>query len=300
LLKTIIVGIDGQTGGSDALALATAVADERARILLVNVFPYEARPSRGSLAGYEEILRADSEALLKEAANGRTDVECKAVAGLAPARTLQQLAEDEHADLIVMGSSHHGPVGRLLAGDTARATLHGAPCPVAIAPHDYDQPRTSTLTVGVGIDGTPAAKVALTWADQLAGDLGGSLHLRACSFVSVFDSRIYTSGIETLEEDHRAALQHELDQQGAQVRVSHTAEVTLGHPHRQLTALSESVDLLVIGSRGWGPAKRVFAGSTGDYLSHHSHCPLLVVPRPQDDASDAPRTGSDEEGQFRP
>jgi nucleotide-binding universal stress UspA family protein len=57
-------------------------------------------------------------------------------------------------------------------------------------------------------------------------------------------------------------------------------EVLRGRPAEALLALSREVDLLVIGSRRWGPMARVLLGGTGETLLHGAHCPMLVVPRP--------------------
>ena len=54
---------------------------------------------------------------------------------------LHQLGTDYGADLLVVGSSSRGPVGRVLAGDDARGTVSGAACPVAVAPHAYAERR---------------------------------------------------------------------------------------------------------------------------------------------------------------
>jgi nucleotide-binding universal stress UspA family protein len=35
----------------------------------------------------------------------------------------------------------------------------------------------------------------------------------------------------------------------------------------------------VVGSRGYGPVKRLVLGSTSAYLQRHARCPLLVLPR---------------------
>jgi len=40
------------------------------------------------------------------------------------------------------------------------------------------------------------------------------------------------------------------------------------------------VDLLVVGSRSYGPVKRLVVGSTSNYLERHARCALLVLPRP--------------------
>jgi nucleotide-binding universal stress UspA family protein len=46
-----------------------------------------------------------------------------AIADTSPARGLHRCAGQEHADLLVIGSAHHGPAGRILLGDVARAAL---------------------------------------------------------------------------------------------------------------------------------------------------------------------------------
>jgi nucleotide-binding universal stress UspA family protein len=47
----------------------------------------------------------------------------------------------------------------------------------------------------------------------------------------------------------------------------------------ELAAFGDQVDILVVGSRGYGPVKRLVLGSTSDYLQRHARCPLLVLPR---------------------
>jgi nucleotide-binding universal stress UspA family protein len=57
-------------------------------------------------------------------------------------------------------------------------------------------------------------------------------------------------------------------------------EVLRGRPADALLAVSERVDLLVIGSRHWGPATRLLLGSTGEDVMHDAACAVLAVPRP--------------------
>ena len=47
----------------------------------------------------------------------------------------------------------------------------------------------------------------------------------------------------------------------------------------ELAAFGDQVDLLVVGSRSYGPVKRLVLGSTSDYLQRHARCSLLVLPR---------------------
>jgi nucleotide-binding universal stress UspA family protein len=47
----------------------------------------------------------------------------------------------------------------------------------------------------------------------------------------------------------------------------------------ELAAFGDEVDILVVGSRGYGPVRRLVIGSTSDYLERHARCSLLVLPR---------------------
>jgi nucleotide-binding universal stress UspA family protein len=47
------------------------------------------------------------------------------------------------------------------------------------------------------------------------------------------------------------------------------------------------MDVLVVGSRGYGPIKRLVLGSTSNYLQRHARCSLLVLPRASTEASES-------------
>ena len=123
-------------------------------------------------------------------------------------------------------------------------------------------------------------------AGQLASAAAARLRLRA-----VADDRLLyvgwapTSGphvkgiwdeliepdVESLREDAERAVRAT----GADASV----DVRPGSPPDELIALSRQVDLLVIGSRGWGAA-RLLLGGTGEELMHDARCAVMVVPRP--------------------
>jgi nucleotide-binding universal stress UspA family protein len=56
-------------------------------------------------------------------------------------------------------------------------------------------------------------------------------------------------------------------------------DVGYGQRGEELARFSEGLDLLLVGSRGYGPVGRLLNGSTSNYLSRHARCPLLVLPR---------------------
>ena len=57
------------------------------------------------------------------------------------------------------------------------------------------------------------------------------------------------------------------------------AHVAYGDAAEELALYSASLDLLVVGSRGYGPIGRLIHRSTSRKLTHMARCPLLVLPR---------------------
>ena len=57
------------------------------------------------------------------------------------------------------------------------------------------------------------------------------------------------------------------------------ADAIYGGPKEELSRLADRVDLLILGSRSYGPLHRVFLGTTSTYLTRHAGCPILQLPR---------------------
>ncbi|HWJ50911.1 MAG TPA: universal stress protein [Solirubrobacteraceae bacterium] len=57
------------------------------------------------------------------------------------------------------------------------------------------------------------------------------------------------------------------------------AHAAYGDPAEELALFGASVDLLVVGSRGYGPIGRLVHGSTSQRLVRLARCPVLVLPR---------------------
>jgi nucleotide-binding universal stress UspA family protein len=281
MFKTIVVGVDGRDGGRDALSLAGRLAlTAGGELVAVRALPFDYYVSRAGAPPYSSIAEADARTEVEgELEQAGLEARVHVLGDSSPARALHRVAEAEEADLIVVGSTHHGRAGRVLAGDDAAATIHGAPCPVAVAPHGLASGEWKAVTrIGVGYDGRAEARQALDLGVALARETGAALRL-----VIVVTSPIAAADATAYDADWLARMeamaQEDLTDAMAGVDVPIDGRVAAGIPVAELVALSREVDLLVVGSRGWGPVRRILVGSTAARLIREAHCPVLVLPR---------------------
>lgn len=277
MFDNVAVGMDGRSGGRDAIALAKQLAAPDARVTLAHVYGSEGMLSRGGGIVFTAARKYAEQMLEHERETGSLEAELVVLIGPAVGRALHELAERRHVDLLVVGTCHRGSIGRVLAGNDALATLNGAPCAVAIAPAGYEHQASRPAVVGVGEDASPESTLALQAALELAGRFGAAV--RAMSVVGLQSVPNDDPG----SADWTEATQRLIREQSARLAsISGVDGVAVyGEPSDQLTGLSETVDLLVVGSRGYGSLGRLMNGSTSTYLAGHVHCPLLVLPRPR-------------------
>lgn len=276
----LLVGFDGSDGGRDALELARVLgAPEGAGAVVVAVMPYGPLPAPS--VELERDVAAEVEPLFDEARErlAGLDVETRSFGGGSPAGVLTDIAEREDVDLIAVGSSHRGAVGRALIGSVGESLLHGAPCAVAVAPRGYAAQRHDALgLIGVGYDGTPESKAALLRARALAKASGAGVRLLTVVAPPVALPGVV--GYAPIEPPHPDRVVEEgVKAVGPGVPVE--SRRLDGPPANTLAeACEEGVDLLVVGSRGYGPLTRVLLGSVSARLINRAPCPVLVVPRP--------------------
>ena len=275
MFKNILIGVDGSEHGRDAVALATRLAAADASLTLGHVHSGALRPSTAITPGLAREEHADADALLaaERAATGAEAALANIVAP-TPGRGLHEQAERQNADLIVVGSCSRGLMGCTLIGNDTRAALNGAPCAVAVAARGYAEHPVPFAKVGVGYDGSPESKAALAAAREIAGTNHATLY--ALDVVSI-PAYIYNGftpvAALTIGEllDEAIALMTALD--GVEGRA------VQGIASEELGVFSADMDLLVVGSRGYGPLKRLVLGSTSAALQRHARCSRPVFLR---------------------
>ncbi len=282
----LIVGVNERAESEDAIALGKLLARLRgAGLTLVAVFPYEPLPI--GVDAYERAMEKDSAALF-ERLLPRTEgveVETRAFGGGSPARTLNDLAEAEEASAIVLGSTHRGTLGRVVPGSVGERLLSGAPCPVAIAPRGYSERADGSVrTIAVAYDGEAESKAALELARELAVSEHASLRLLTVvephGTIEQFAELVgaMTEQYRARMDEALAALPPETKPEGRLIG-GPGEELRVTDPGSVLAAEAEGADLLVIGSRGYGPVRRVLLGGVSATVMREARCPVLVVPR---------------------
>jgi len=276
MFNNVLVGVDGTPNGRDALALASRLIDPDGKLAIAHVHSGELRLSHAlAPAVVREEREASAKLLEQERVAAGVDAELFSIVAMSPGQGLHEQADEQGADLLVVGSCSHGAFGRAMLGDDTRNALNGAPCAVAIAARGYAEHSAPFANVGVGYNGSRESETALAMARALAAQSGASVHalevisLPTYAYTGLMSPAIGDS-IEVMLQEADASLKQLPEVQGRAV---------YGVTGEELAAFGDELDLLIVGSRGYGPVRRLVLGSTCDYLERHARCSLLVLAR---------------------
>jgi nucleotide-binding universal stress UspA family protein len=257
MAEPIVIGVALRDDDRAPLALGLdLVRFMRAPLALAHVFPYDMTTpvsSAADAAALEgEVLLAMAE--LADPLRDELEVTLHAEPNTSRVRGLRAAAERLDASLLVVGASHRGRVGRVVPGEAAERLLHAAPCALAVAPRDYRRSDRTIRRIGVAFVDTVEGREALDAAGAMA-QLGDATLL------------IYTVVDQPAPPPPLPA------------GVLGTIEVLEGDAARALAAASADLDLLVCGSRGFGPVHSALVGGMSATLAHSPACPLIALPR---------------------
>ena len=183
----------------------------------------------------------------------------------------------------MIGSAHRGPLGRILLGSTGESMLSGAPGGIAVAPLGYADGEQGLARIGVAVDGSAQSWRALQGAAVLAERANAPIRV-----FTVEEPHHYALGgalsplsPEEYEREKENEAESILDEAMEQTPDGVTAERNLLHGPAAdtLAKEAEDLDLLILGSRGYGPVKGALLGSVSARLMKTAPCAVLVFPR---------------------
>jgi NADH:ubiquinone oxidoreductase subunit F (NADH-binding)/nucleotide-binding universal stress UspA family protein len=275
---TVLVGVDGSPAAAAALAWAGQLAARSAAAIVVaNVF----EPDQA------EVHPDDYEKLLAEAARRLaddwtaplrdTDVEHRCVQLAGAPDSLLAATDDEHADLLVVGTRGAGRHAGLHVGSLAHHLAHHIRRPLAIVP--VAGAASSIDRIVVGVDGSPGSAAAVRWCADLASAAGAEV-IAVC----VHDAHTRW-GSSNDADDWRAAAEAAISSQWTEpLRAAGvTLRTRIVDDVRPLDALEqaaaeEAAGLFVVGTRGLSEVLGLRLGRVPLQLVHHTQRPVVLVP----------------------
>ena len=297
--RPILVGYDPRTADREPVNFGVAAARLTGAPLVVACVHVGPRPlavSAGQPLSYaivpaDDSLVSDCSHTLRQL---EEELEAEGVSadylklpGDSAARALNEAAEAHQAGVLVVGSGRRNRAPKVL-GSTAERLVHGAPCPIAVVPHRWAAGEVETI--GVAFVDSKEGREALRGAHALARRMGATLRV-----ITVVKPRMVMYGdteattavrpgrdFESVLGEHRVEAERRTRQiadallgDGAPIEV----DAFVGDPADVLVDLSEHLDLLVSGSRGYGPLRAVLLGSVSRRVVAEASCPVIVLPR---------------------
>jgi nucleotide-binding universal stress UspA family protein len=247
------------------------------------------------LVGYIDTERGRDALALGDILARAHDAEL-VVATVKDGEELAATAREEGAEVVALGSTHRGPLGRIVPGTTMEHLLADhSPASVAVAPPGFadraeresawrplDGDEDAGLRViGVGYDGSRASRSALDQAVDLARRNGASL-------------RVYTvvHNMATVGPDTMVGPRPTIDLPARRAELERIA-ATLPDEVRALPLLLRGlaadelvraaglgVDLLVVGTHRRRHLDRFFHRSVAGQVALMAPCPVLICPTP--------------------
>lgn len=285
-MRRLLIGLDDTPQGEDALVLGGLMADVlTATPVVVSALPYP-RHLVGAMdaSGLQRALETDTAERFQRAREllAPLHTETRAVASQAPARALYEAAADDDALMVVIGSDHRGALGRVLPGSAGRSLLHGAPCAVVVAPKGYaEQDEHRLVRIGVAFDGSPESWTALETGIGLTARLHGSILLVAAAMPPQYGYGSLTLIAEGGHENAERSKHRTLRMAAERIPAGMQSDTRLlnGDPVHVIAEVTEELDLLLMGSRGYGPLRRTLLGSVAAGVIARAACPVAVLPR---------------------
>jgi nucleotide-binding universal stress UspA family protein len=285
-MRHLLVGIDGSDDSRAALRWAAALA-HRLELPLHALQAWQYPPTAilpvggSTLPGTwrtDEEIETTLRGFIAEVLGDQPAVEVVPHAGHGPAAAALLQTANRHTEQLIVGSRGLGGFKGLLLGSVSHQLAEFAPCPVSVVRRPADVPASERVThLLVGTDGSDHAARAV----GAAGELAARLEVPLTVTLVVAPRRVREDAASSLDASYEdleatwAGLRDEGVDLHFAVAVGDARTILLEVAH------DRGADLLVVGSRGLGPVKKLMLGSVATALIAHSDVPTMIVPPPR-------------------
>ena len=233
--------------------------------------------------------RADELVARVRARLGDDQAEVRLVAG-SPAQAIQEIADGEDAELLVVGSRGRGGLRSAVLGSVSRDLAGRARRPVVVVPPggawtaENRGAATEDTSVVCGVDGSDEALAGVVFADQLANRLDCRLvlvHARqnVRAAMAYPGARSETPPVTGQEDAVEKAADRVIERAVDTAQAGATAVIEPGPPAEVLESVAdrEHGALIVITARGLGGLRASLLGSVAAELSASATRPVVVL-----------------------
>lgn len=288
----ILFATDGSEGADVALDVLLAVPLRPSDEVVVVSYPaffLAARPDgTGLIARLMERRRRAAHEVVEAATERLATIGVRTVGvvqnGSDAVDAILRVAQDRHADLVVVGSRGLGLVGSLALGSTARTLAILSPVPVLVVRDRRSAPRR----VLVAVDGSAASRSALRLfarvplPREVTVELLHVLPAHEWSEVAPETNDEILALRESFERDEAERARTLLHDAAAALPATATTTTFLERgavPETILArATATAADLIVLGSRGMNGPRRPLWGNTAERVIVGAHCAVLIAP----------------------
>lgn len=135
--KIVVLGLDGSQDSMRAIPYAVEQAADGGKIVVVHVRELLVGRAGGlPLVVNEDEIEADVRRQVDDLRSKGVATELKVISAVAggPAHVIADVAREEHADVIVVGTRGHRQISSLIIGSVTHKLMHMTPCPVLAVP----------------------------------------------------------------------------------------------------------------------------------------------------------------------
>ena len=280
-LRNILFATDFEVSASRALPFAVALRDRyHAKLYLAHVIPQEAymycRPE--SIPQILKETRGYATYALKQVSVplSRQGKHCETLLGEGDvSRVLTEFVQQYSVDLVVVGTSSRGGLGKVLLGSVAEEIIREAPCPVmTVGPHVTAEASAGIQSIVCAIDFSAESLRAAEVATSLAAQY--QAHLALVHVIEGISENSRDAARQLIEKQLREVIPLEAD---LTYEPEPVIETGLAGERILRVAADLLADIVVMGVRGVGAFAQTASrfGSIAHKVVSLATCPVLTV-----------------------